>query len=66
MVHREGKDGVSTRRVRAKLAEAMKSPLHEQEAVGTKPQVKQVTEATAVTESGLLVPAQADEGLIVP
>jgi hypothetical protein len=68
MVTRAGPDGEkqsgeSTRRVRSKLAEAMKSPLAEQAAVGTKPQLRQIDEDTAITESGLVVPT---EGLVVP
>lgn len=66
MVNREGKDADSTRRVRSKLAQAMKSPLDEQEVIGTKPKIKQISEDAAVTETGLLVPAQAGEGLVVP
>lgn len=66
MLPRSGNSAESTRRVRSKLATAMKGPLEEQEVLGTKPHVQLISEDAAITESGLFVPAKTGEGLIVP
>lgn len=66
LVKREGRDAESTRRVRARLASAMKSELHEEAETGVQPHITTLPDGSGVTESGLVVPPQSDVGIVVP
>jgi hypothetical protein len=66
VVTRNGTSGQSTKRVRKQLADSIREKTESEKIVDVKPRVRDIGDGVGMTEAGLIVPAEAEHGLVVP